>query len=261
MELYYRHYGRGVPFIILHGLFGLSDNWVSFARRLADRYEVFIPDQRNHGRSPHDAEFNYPVLVNDLYEFIETHSLHHPVILGHSMGGKVAMHFALSRPQMLKALIVADISPGTYGHGYRHRRMIDAVMAVDTENAKSRSDVEQQLMKKIEEERVRKFLMKNLYRRKDDGFAWRINVNAISNNLENIFDGVHSEKTFDKPTLFIRGEKSDYIKYNDFDLIYRHFPQADIVTIEGAGHWLHAEKPDEFYNIVNNFLQRYCPAG
>jgi pimeloyl-ACP methyl ester carboxylesterase len=257
MELFYRHYGNGEPLIILHGLFGISDNWVSFARRLSDRYEVFIPDQRNHGRSPHHPEFNYAVLVDDLFEFINRHKIHDPVILGHSMGGKVAMLSALEHPDLLKALIVADISLRTYEHRHHHLKMIEAMMGVDLTAAKSRSEVELQLKQKISEERVRQFLMKNLYRRENnEGFAWRFNLDAINRNLSAVFEGINTSKIFTKPALFIRGDRSDYIKYDDFDRIYRNFPNADIKTIEGAGHWLHAEKPDEFYETVDDFLRR-----
>nr|NQU90655.1 alpha/beta fold hydrolase [Bacteroidota bacterium] len=257
MELFYRHYGAGKPLIILHGVFGISDNWVSFARQMADRYEVFIPDQRNHGQSPHDPAFNYYALCSDLYDFIDQHEIEDPIILGHSMGGKVAMHFALENPDMLKALIVADISMRTYDRRYRHLNMIDAMLSVDFNKATSRDDIEAQLLSGIPENRIRQFAMKNLYRRERSGqFAWRLNLEAINLNMDEVFEGIRSDKLFEKPALFIRGGNSEYVKYDDFDRIYRSFPKADIKTIEGAGHWLHAEKPDEFYGLVTAFLGR-----
>lgn len=256
MKLFFREYGQGQPLIILHGIFGVSDNWVTFAREVQDHFHVFIPDQRNHGQSPHDPTFNYFALCADLHDFIEQHELENPIVLGHSMGGKVAMRFALENQDMLKALIIADISMRTYQRRFRHLDMIDAMLSVDFENAKSRRDVEKQLEGKIKEKRVRQFAMKNLYRRDRSGeFAWRLNLEAINLNMDEVFEGIQSEDIFEKPTLFIRGGDSDYIKYEDFDQIYRNFPKADIKTIEGAGHWLHADKPDEFLQYFNDFVR------
>ncbi len=255
MKLFFREYGHGQPLIILHGLFGISDNWVSFARMIDDRFRVFIPDQRNHGQSPHHSVFNYFALCSDLYDFIDEHELENPIILGHSMGGKVAMHFALENPDTLKALIIADISMRTYQRRFMHLNLIDAMMAVNFANAKTREDVENQLKPIIRETRIRQFAMKNLYRRERGGqFTWRINLEAINLNMDEVFEGIQSKALFHKPTLFIRGGNSDYVKYEDFDQIYRNFPKADIKTIEGAGHWLHAEKPDEFFDIINKFV-------
>ena len=255
MELFYREYGQGRPFIILHGIFGVSDNWVTFARKMAKRFHVYIPDQRNHGQSPHSSAFNYFALCSDLYDFIEEHNLDDPIILGHSMGGKVAMRFALENPGMIKALIVADISLRAYHRRSKHLDMIDAMKMVDFNEVKSRADVEKQLQVKIPEKHIRRFAMKNLYRREyGDQFAWRLNLEAINLNMDEVLKGVFSQDIFDKPALFVRGGNSDYVKYEDFDRIYRNFPRADIETIEGASHWLHAEKPSEFYNVITTFL-------
>lgn len=256
MKLFYRTYGQGQPLIILHGIFGISDNWVAFARSIEDRFHVFIPDQRNHGQSPHDPTFNYFAMCSDLYDFIDEHELEDPIVLGHSMGGKVAMRFALENPDMLKALVVADISMRTYQRRFRHLDMIDAMLNVDFENAESRQDVEKQLKDKIKENRIRQFAMKNLYRRERSGqFAWRLNLEAINLNMDEVFEGIQSDGIFKKPALFIRGGDSDYVKYEDYDQIYRNFPKADIKTIEGAGHWLHAEKPDEFLGYFEDFIR------
>jgi len=256
MELFYRHYGSGRPLIILHGLFGISDNWVSFARSIAGKYGVFIPDQRNHGQSPHDPTFNYFALCSDLHDFIVHHKLEEPIILGHSMGGKVAMRFALENPEMVKAVILADISLRSYQRRYHHLDMIDAMLSVDFTKTETRDDVERILEPKIKDFSVRQFAMKNLYRRERSGqFAWRLNLEAINLGMDGIFEGVNSKEVFKKPALFIRGGNSDYVKYEDFDQIYRNFPKADIKTIEGAGHWIHADKPDEFLKIVSEFLK------
>ncbi len=243
--------------IILHGIFGLSDNWVTFAREMSEKYQVFIPDQRNHGQSPHDPTLNYFALCSDLYEFIDRHELEDPIILGHSMGGKVTMRFALENPDIPKAIIIADISMRAYQRRYRHLDMIDAMMGVDFDKASTREEIEEQLKPKIKDERVLLFAMKNLYRRERSGqFAWRLNLGAINLNMDEVFEGIKSDKLFEKPALFIRGEKSDYVKYEDFDQIYRNFPKADIKTIEDAGHWLHAEQPEAFLNTVYSFLQK-----
>ncbi|MCF8366969.1 MAG: alpha/beta fold hydrolase [Bacteroidales bacterium] len=255
MKLFFREYGKGQPLIILHGIFGISDNWVSFARSVEDRFRVFIPDQRNHGQSPHDPTFNYYALCADLYDFIDEHELEHPIVLGHSMGGKVAMRFALENPDILKALVVADISMRSYQRRFRHLDMIDAMMSVDFNNAQTREDVEKQIEPRIRDSRIRQFAMKNLYRRERSGeFAWRLNLEAINLNMDEVFEGIASDALYQKPTLFIRGGASDYIKYEDFDQIYRNFPKADIKTIEGAGHWLHAEKPNEFKYFFDEFI-------
>lgn len=255
MKLFFREYGQGQPLIILHGIFGVSDNWVSFARKIEDSFHVFIPDQRNHGQSPQDPTFNYFALVSDVYDFIDEHELENSIILGHSMGGKVAMRFALENPDMLKALIVADISMRSYNRRFRHLDMIDAMLEVNFAQAETRKDVEKQLKPKIHEKRIRQFVMKNLYRReRGGGFAWRLNLEAINLHMDEVFEGIQSDDLFMKPSLFVRGGDSDYIKYEDFDQIYRNFPKADIKTIEGAGHWLHAEKPDEFHKIISDFV-------
>lgn len=256
MKLFYRHYGQGQPIIILHGIFGISDNWVSFARQIAGHYEVFIPDQRNHGHSPHNPTFNYFALCEDLGEFIDEHNIKNPIILGHSMGGKVTMRFALENPGIPKALIIADISLRQYPRRHHHLDMIDAMLAVDLAKAANREEIEAFLKPRIKEDRVRQFAMKNLYRRERGGqFAWRLNLEAINQGMEEIIDGVKSANIFKKPALFVRGGNSDYVKYEDFDQIYRNFPDADIKTIDGAGHWIHADKPGEFFQTVKDFLR------
>lgn len=256
MELFYRHYGAGEPIIILHGVFGVSDNWVTFAREISDKYEVFIPDQRNHGQSPHHPVHNYFAMCTDLHEFIEQHNIKNPVILGHSMGGKVAMRFALENTDIPKALIIADVSMRTYQRRYIHLNMIDAMMSVDFEKASTREEIAGQLSNWITDQRILLFAMKNLYRRQRGQFAWRLNLQAINLNMDEVFEGVKADRVFQKPALFLRGGDSDYVSYEDFDQIYRSFPKADIETIENAGHWLHADQPAEFSERVRKFLNR-----
>lgn len=258
MKLFYRKMGDGQPVIILHGIFGISDNWVSIGRRIAEQYEVFILDQRNHGQSPHSDTFNYFALADDLYEFIEDHQIINPILIGHSMGGKVAMNFALDNPARVEKLIVVDISLREYSARQEHMDIIHAMMSVNFDEINSREDVETIVSRSVKSERIRLFIMKNLYRIGQKRFAWRMNVPAIYENVENVFIGVESSYTYDKPALFIKGGASDYILESDFDAIRQRFPAAQFQTIEGASHWVHADKPDALCEVLSGFLEKAC---
>lgn len=256
MQLFYRTYGQGKPFIILHGLFGISDNWVSFAKKIAVLgYQVYILDQRNHGQSPQSPNFNYLALVDDLFEFIDEHELEDAVILGHSMGGKVAMRFALENPDYLSKLIVVDISLRQYPPRDYHLKVIRAMKKVDFSVVKKRQDVDAILAEEIDSPRIRQFIMKNLYRKEKDELAWRMCLDCIANNLDEMFDGIEPDQPLDKPTLVVRGGASDYVLDSDLPPIKIAFPQADIKTIAKATHWVHAEAPEEFFNYVTDFLK------
>ena len=256
MELFFRKYGEGRPLIILHGIFGISDNWVTFGKKISGLgYEVYILDQRNHGQSPHHYSFNYYALTEDLVEFFEQQGIESPVILGHSMGGKVAMRFALENPGDVSALIVVDVSMRTYvTHAY-HRDLIDAMKSVDFAAVKSRSDVERHLAERIESPRIRQFLMKNLFWKEKDILGWRINLDVIDLNLDSMYDGVFYSTVYNKPALFIRGGRSDYIIEEDIPDIKKNFPNMDLATINDGTHWVHADAPDEFYDHVSGFLK------
>jgi pimeloyl-ACP methyl ester carboxylesterase len=257
MKLFFRRYGieGNQPLIILHGLFGISDNWVTYGRRIADEgFDVFIPDQRNHGMSPHSDVFNYLAMTDDLFQFIEEENIKHPILLGHSMGGKVAMRFALEYPYIVKKLVVVDISLKAYGDRPHHRNIIEAMQSVELDTLKSRQEVEAHLKQRVKEIRIRQFLMKNLHWRDKDSLEWRINLSGISQNLNQMFDAIETSETFNKPTLFVRGGASDYILPEDFPQIRWNFPFAEILTIEGASHWVHAEAFEQFYLITSGFL-------
>ena len=257
MNLFYRKYGKegNQPLIILHGLFGISDNWVTYGRRIAaEGFEVYIPDQRNHGHTPHSDVFNYIALTDDLFDFIDEHEIDNPIIMGHSMGGKVAMRFALENPQFVKRLVVVDITLKAYGPRVSHKKIIEAMQQVDLSGAKNRRDVETMLEKFIKEPRIRLFVLKNLYRTENNQFDWRINFEGIANNLDQMFDAIDTLTKFEKPTLFIKGGASDYITLKDFPQIRYNFPNAEIVTIAGASHWVHVEAPEKFYQITSGFL-------
>lgn len=255
MELFYREYGEGRPMIILHGILGISDNWVTFARRIAHQgIRCLIPDQRNHGHSPHHRIMNYYSLTDDLAEFIRQHRLERPIILGHSMGGKVAMRYTLENPGEVDRLIVVDTSLRTYVRFHYHQGLIDAMLPVDFEKVRSRQEAEEILTGKVDDERVVQFLMKNLYWKDKTRLAWRPNLAAIYDNLENMYDGVFFSSRFDRPALFVRGGLSDYILDQDFPAIYQNFPFARIETIESGTHWVHADDPEAFFHLVSQFI-------
>ncbi|MCK9399679.1 MAG: alpha/beta fold hydrolase [Bacteroidales bacterium] len=256
MDLFYREYGEGQPIVILHGLLGISDNWVGIARKIAEEgYRVLIPDQRNHGQSPQHPVFNYYALTDDISEFIETKSLDKPIILGHSMGGKVAMRYTLENPNSVSRIIIVDTSLRTYVRFDYHLKFIDAMLSVDFSRSGSRQEVEKVLSEKISDERLVQFLLKNLYWKEKNLLAWRPNLQAISYHIEAMYDGVFYSTRFEKPALFIRGGKSDYILEEDYTAIYQNFPQAIIRTIENGTHWVHADEPAEFYRLLLEFLK------
>ena len=213
MKLHYRSLGEGQPLLILHGIFGTSDNWQTFGKQISSDYKVFLIDQRNHGLSPHSDEFDYPLMAEDLHEFIQQHQLKNPIILGHSMGGKVAMFYAIAYPEEFDKLIVVDIAPRKYP--VHHQHILDALGAVNLEAVSNRSDVEEQMKPYLPERGVRQFLMKNLKREDDNSFSWKLNLSSISKNIEKVGVAVETSAPVEKPVLFIRGAKSDYIRSED----------------------------------------------
>ncbi len=254
MQLFFREFGSGRPFVILHGLLGISDNWVTIGRKLGEEYRVLIPDLRNHGQSPHSPVFDFPALEDDLLEFIETHELQQVILMGHSLGGKTAMLFALHQPQRVSALIVADISPRRYPHNTEHESLIRAMMEVDMASAATRSDVERSLARSVKSRRILQFLMKNAYWTARGRLAWRLNLRALGDNLRSVFEGVDVPGVYEGPSLFIRGGLSPYVPDADIPLIQKKFPAAVIRTVSGAAHWVHADSPGEFYAILREFL-------
>ncbi|QMU27039.1 alpha/beta fold hydrolase [Adhaeribacter radiodurans] len=253
MKLHYRDLGQGTPFVILHGLFGLSDNWQTLAKYWSQKYHVYLLDLRNHGRSPHSTDFNHDLMVEDLAEFITDHQLVNPVVMGHSMGGKAAMNFALSYPEKVNKLIVVDIAPRPYP--VHHQDIINGLNAINISTMTSRSEAEAALLPYIPEADTRLFLLKNLYRKEDNTFGWRMNLASIEQNIEEIGREITAEVPFTKPTLFIKGGNSRYIQEKDYPAIQRLFPQSQIVAVENAGHWVHAEAPEKFYQLVVDFIR------
>jgi esterase len=250
MKLFYRESGEGQPLIILHGLFGSSDNWYSHAKTFAPYFKVYLVDQRNHGQSPHSDEFDYKILTEDLEEFVEEHAIKDPVIMGHSMGGKTAMNFAVKNPQKLSQLIVSDIVPKSYP--VHHDHILEGLMAIDLKVTKSRTEADQVLSNYISEPDVRQFLLKNLSRN-EQGFEWKINLEGINKNIELIGEGMQYPGTYTGSCLFIKGARSNYYKPGDEETITKIFPNAHFEILD-TGHWVQAEKPQEFAKTVLTFL-------
>ncbi|HEY5746760.1 MAG TPA: alpha/beta fold hydrolase [Chryseolinea sp.] len=251
MQLFFREYGAGRPLIILHGLFGSSDNWLTQAKLFSNEFKVYTVDQRDHGQSPHSTAFDYTSMVADLAEFIDTHNIQNPVIIGHSMGGKVAMNFALAHPGKLEKLIVVDISPRLYD--LEHYVIVKGLNAIPIQSVSSRNEADALLAEYVPEPDVRQFLLKNLQRKPEGGFSWKINLPLISAQLSNIGVDLQVQGTFEKPTLFIRGARSKYVPDSDWPKITSIFPNARLETME-TGHWVQAEKPQEFVNVVTQWL-------
>lgn len=253
MILHSQILGSGKPFVILHGFLGMSDNWKTLGTRWADDgYEVHLLDQRNHGRSFHSDEFSYKVMAEDLKNYCQEHDLNEIILLGHSMGGKVAMQFAITCPEMVSKLIIADIGPKAYPS--HHQDILKALSSLDFSKIKSRGEAEAILSEYIKDEGTRLFLLKNLYRKNKNELALRINLPILSKKIEEVGMALPENTVFKGDTIFLGGEKSGYIEPMDELLIKKHFPKATIKTISKAGHWLHAENPDEFYDNVMIFL-------
>ncbi|MEN0004603.1 MAG: alpha/beta fold hydrolase [Bacteroidota bacterium] len=252
MNLNFKELGQGPPLVVLHGLFGMLDNWQTLAKRFAQHHTVYLVDQRNHGRSPHASPMDYPTMAEDLHDFLVDKWIHHAHILGHSMGGKTAMEFALQYPDMVDQLIVVDIAPKAYQGG--HQVIFDALLALDLSQVKSRSDASTFLESRIEEVGVRQFLLKNLSRAKEGGYRWKMNLPVIHEHYPSILATIEPDRTFEGETLFIRGGQSNYVQANDFPTISSFFPKAQVVTVEQAGHWVHAEAPEALLQHVSTFL-------
>ncbi len=251
MKLFSRIMGEGQPILIVHGLFGMSDNWQSLGKKFADFYEVHLVDQRNHGRSPHSAVFNYEVLANDLLNYIKNHKLKNVILMGHSLGGKTAMQLAVKHPDLVQKLIIVDISPKAYP--VHHNKIIEALQSLDFDDLKSRGEADIKLAEYIDDASVRQFLLKSLYWVEKEQLAFRFNLKAIADHITEVGKVLADKMVYKGPSLFIDGASSAYIVDEDEDLILEHFPEAEIVTIADAGHWVHAEQPKRFFDEVLRF--------
>lgn len=246
-------YGEGRPLIILHGLFGSRDNWHTVATRLADIRRVITVDLPNHGESPHTTRFDYDSMAAAVAETLDGLSIRDCDLMGHSLGGKAAMRFAQHHAERLGALIVVDIAPVDYPH-HSHANIIEALRSVDPTTVSSRRDADEQMARSIGSRAIRAFLLKNLVKANDE-YAWRLNIDAIESNYTAIRSFPSDRIRYEGPCLFLRGDRSDYVGEREKTVIEAMFPRADVRTIRGAGHWLHAEKQDEFVREVRDFLQ------
>ncbi|MDP5043989.1 MAG: alpha/beta fold hydrolase [Leeuwenhoekiella sp.] len=247
--------GEGKAFVILHGFLGMGDNWKTLAGQFADSvYEMHLVDQRNHGRSFHSTVFNYEALAEDLKAYCDDKGLTKIILLGHSMGGKTAMLFAMRYPELIDKLIIADIGPKEYPQ--HHQQILEGLQALSasSEARSSRGDADTFLEAYISDWGTRQFLLKNLYWQKDKMLALRVNLPVLINEIEAIGEALPTQTIYEGDTLFLKGMKSNYITEGDENLIHAHFPNAEIIGIKDAGHWLHAENPEDFYDVVLKFL-------
>jgi pimeloyl-ACP methyl ester carboxylesterase len=257
MNLFYREYGteHEQHLIILHGLFGMSDNWIGHAKAFARQYHVVVPDMRNHGQSPHSDDFSFELMAEDLKKLMAKLEIEHCVLLGHSMGGRLAMNFSLDYPERVDKLIVADMSLRKGKIRPEHRAILSVLSLLKLSDKKNYGEIDESLKRFISNERRRQFVLKNIVHT-SEGFKWKINPGALVRNIDKIMPELKSEKRYTKAALFIRGGASDYILDTDIPAIKEHFPQARIETIEGASHWLHADNPMAFRQLVQEFLEQ-----
>ncbi|WP_299130874.1 alpha/beta fold hydrolase [uncultured Winogradskyella sp.] len=245
--------GQGKPFIILHGFLGMGDNWKTLAKQFSEsNFEIHLVDQRNHGRSFHSDEFDYELMAEDVKQYCIEYNLNDIVLLGHSMGGKTAMTVATKYPELVDKLLVADISPRYYP--VHHDAILNGLSSLDFAEIKTRGYADEVLSNQIQDLGTRMFLLKNLYWVKKGQLGLRINLPVLKANVSEVGEALAIHATFNKPTLFLRGDKSEYIGESDEAIIKRHFQNSEIVTIANAGHWLHAENPKDFYTSVIDFV-------
>ncbi|MBB44213.1 MAG: alpha/beta hydrolase [Rhodospirillaceae bacterium] len=261
MELAYKRYGSGSPILILHGLLGSGRNWTSMAKRFAaDGWEAITVDLRNHGESPHSNAINYSLMANDVAELIRLLKIECPIVIGHSMGGKVAMALSLTKLEVIKALIVVDIAPKKYFHS--NLSLITAMMEVDLDEISTRVEADKILSKKINNGDMRAFLLQNLIF--ENGVAsWRVNLASIESNMEHLMDFPYRKNEFlyAGPVLFVGGGVSEYMRSMKLDIILDLFPIAEVKMIKNTGHWVHSEKPTLFYTIVSQFINQINKKG
>jgi esterase len=255
MQLYFKKYGEsGKPILILHGLFGMSDNWHSMAKRLAENHLVYAIDLRNHGQSPHSNQMSFSLMADDIWELSQLEKLNDFILIGHSMGGKVAMMFAYKYTNFVKKLLVVDIAPKAYQK--THRKYFEALKNMNF-YASSRSEIEKDLELNISDKGEILFLLKNLVRDDQGHFKLKLNLEAIENNYSNIIGSINQDwhrHQIETPTLFMKGENSGYITSEDEDLIHQQFSNVKIIEIKNAGHWIHADNPDDFYSKTIEFI-------
>ncbi|UII80801.1 alpha/beta fold hydrolase [Flagellimonas sp. CMM7] len=245
--------GEGKPLLILHGFLGMSDNWKTLGNQFAQNgYQVHLVDQRNHGKSFHSTDFDYELMSEDVLFYMDSHKIDNGDFIGHSMGGKTVMQLATSHPKLVTKLIVADISPKYYPP--HHQPIIDALGKLDFAKISSRKEADQELSNYLADFGIRQFLLKNLHWVEPGKLGLRFNYEILKNKMDEIGENISATANYEGPTLFLRGDRSEYIMPNDFPEIKKHFPNADIETVDNAGHWLHAENQKQFFEKTFRFL-------
>jgi len=255
MQLNFKKIGEtGKSLIILHGVFGFLDNWLTIGKTISEHgYQVYLVDQRHHGRSPQEGDLGYPTFASDLKEFLEQQNINNPILLGHSMGGKTVMEYAVTFPGTYEKLVIADIGPKAYP--IHHTRILKGLNAMNVSEIETRQQADDILAEYEPLLPVRQFLLKNLYRKEEGGFDWRFNLPLLTTDMANVGTEVVSAKPVETPVLFMRGDKSDYIKDEDWPGILEIFPNAVLDTIENSGHWIQAEQPKAFVKSLLHFLE------
>jgi len=251
MKLFFRKVGQGDPLIILHGLFGSSDNWHTLSKTFAETHTVYVIDQRNHGQSPHSDDFNYRLLTEDLFEFMQQESLEKVNLIGHSMGGKAAMNFAVKYPQRVSKLMIVDIVPKQYK--MRYDNILSGMKALQPQTLTSRKEAEEKLLPYVPDPAERQFILKNLDRSPEGGFRWKVNLKSLDAHMDELGIAMEFTGTFDGPTLFLTGTGSNYFMPGDDVAVRRYFPRATFKTLD-TGHWVQAEKPEEFAAVALEFF-------
>ena len=251
-KLNYKVFGEGEPVIILHGLFGMLDNWQTFAKALAKDYMVYIVDQRDHGKSEHTNDFNYYLLAEDLKHFLEDQWIYEARFIGHSMGGKTLLQFSSMYEDLVQQMMIVDIGKKKYLGG--HELIIDSLNSVPITQIETRGEAESTLSKNIEDKGVIQFLLKNLKRKKEGGYEWKMNLDLLTIKYPHILDSIDFDHSIDTSSLFVRGSKSNYISTKDFDDLLKIIPNSSLATLH-AGHWVHAEKPLELLDLTKKFFQ------
>lgn len=251
MNLNYKVSGEGEPLIVLHGLFGMLDNWATVGRELSQHYQVFLVDQRNHGKSPHSTDFNYELLAEDIDSFMADMDLTQAHLIGHSMGGKSVMQFAQKHPEKCLSMTVIDIAPKSYKAG--HNEIFEAIESMDLVKISNRKEADAQLARGIKDMGIRQFLLKNLGRNEEKEFAWKANFSSLRSNYESIIGNIEYIQQSSVKSLFVRGTRSHYILPEDDQLIKEYFSNARIEDLD-TGHWIHAEQPKALMNIIMEFI-------
>lgn len=254
MKLFFRQIGNGESLLILHGFLGMSDNWITLGKRFSQYFNVILPDMRNHGKSFHSPEFGYEEMLDDILSLIENENLTKINIIGHSMGGKLAMFLALKYPNIVRRIIIVDIGPSETVDDKTINLLLGVVKQFNPKKCHSYQEVEHELMKLGVNNKLKQLLLKNIKIIPDKGLSWKFNADSLMQNFQKINQSIRFDGCFNREILFIKGEHSDYLNTSQWNEIVKMFPLAEMVEIKNAGHWVHADNSEDFYSEVIKFL-------